>query len=222
MLCTPNLDFLWIDTEHMPFGIESLDTVPVMVRQRGIAPMTRVAWNDPALIKKAYDYGAVAVMVPQVDTPEAAARAVEYAYYAPQGKRGVSPVWPLIAGEDFNHVVRTANDEIVLVVQLESVEAYEHIDAIKQIRGIDVLFVGAMDLSASVGRITETMSAEVQQIMRDVPKRLEGTGIAAGATLSDMKQLEEKVEWGYRYLNVGNPLAYGMEVLQENLGSLRG
>ena len=57
--------------------------------------MIRVAWNDPALIKKAYDVGAVAVMAPQINTPEEAERSVQYARYAPEGKRGVSPMWPL-------------------------------------------------------------------------------------------------------------------------------
>ena len=214
-------DFLWIDTEHLPFDIESLGAIPVLVRQRGVAPMIRVAWNDPALIKKAFDIGAVAVMVPQVDSPEEAARAVEYAYYAPMGRRGVSPVWALTAGEDWDHVIKTANEETVLVLQLESVAAYEYIDEIKQIPGIDVLFVGPLDLSASVGRITETSSPEVQDIMRDVPKRLEGSGIVAGTTLSDVDDIQEKIEWGYRYISVGNPLGYGVTVLGQHLQTLR-
>ena len=69
------MDYIIIDTEHNPFGAEALDYIPVLCRMRGCAPMIRVAWNDPALIKKAYDVGAVAVMVPQVDTAEEAARA---------------------------------------------------------------------------------------------------------------------------------------------------
>ena len=80
-------DFLWADTEHMPYGTEALESILVLSRMRGVAPMVRVAWNDAALIKKAYDAGAVAVMVPQIDTAEAAALAVERARYAPQGKR---------------------------------------------------------------------------------------------------------------------------------------
>ena len=68
-------DFLWLDTEHMPYGTEALDYIPVLARMRGVAPMIRVAWNDPALIKKAYDAGAVAVMVPQIDSAEEAERA---------------------------------------------------------------------------------------------------------------------------------------------------
>ena len=63
-------DFVWIDTEHAPFATESLDAIPVLARQNGVAPMIRVAWNDPALIKKAFDVGAVAVMVPRSIPPK--------------------------------------------------------------------------------------------------------------------------------------------------------
>ena len=62
--CQTGIDFLWLDTEHAPHGTEALDVIPTLARHQGVAPMIRVAWNDPALIKKAYDVGAVAVMVP--------------------------------------------------------------------------------------------------------------------------------------------------------------
>jgi len=103
--------------------------------------MIRVAWNDPALIKKAYDVGAVAVMVPQINTAEEAARAVDYAFYPPIGNRGVSPNWPRIAGEDWGEVIRTANEETVLILQIESQQAYDNLDEIAKVPGIDVLFV---------------------------------------------------------------------------------
>jgi len=214
-------DFVWIDTEHAPFATESLDAIPVLARQNGVAPMIRVAWNDPALIKKAFDVGAVAVMVPQVNTAEEAARAVQYARYPPEGQRGLSPMWTRIAGEDWNHVIKTANAETVLILQVESQEAYDNIDEIKQVAGIDVLLVGPLDLSASVGKITETSAREVQEIMRDVPGRLEGSGIVAGTTLVDLSEIQEKLRWGYRFMNVGNILAYGTQVLTQNIEILR-
>ena len=221
MVADTGPDFIWIDTEHAPFSTEALDVIPILARQRGVAPMIRVAWNDPALIKKAYDVGAVAVMVPQVDTPEEAARAVQYARYAPEGKRGISPMWPHIAGEDWQHVIKTANEETVLVLQVESRQAYENIDEIKKIPGIDVLLVGPLDLSASVGRITETGAKEVQEIMQDVPRHLENTGIVAGTTLGEVAEIQEKIRWCYRFLNVGNALSYGAQVLKQNLDTLR-
>ena len=216
-----NPDFLWADTEHMPYGTEVLDSILVLSRMRGVAPMVRVAWNDPALIKKAYDAGAVAVMVPQVDTAEAAALAVERARYAPLGKRGSTPMWTKIAGADWNEVIKTANEETVLVLQLESQEAYHNLDEIKKVPGIDVIFVGPLDLSATVGTITDTGSKQVQEIMQDVPRRLEGTGIVTGTTLVDVAEMQEKIRWGYRYINVGNALGYGAQALAGYLKTLR-
>ena len=219
--CSADIDFVWMDTEHAPFATEALDVLPVIARQNGVAPMIRVAWNDPALIKKAYDVGAVAVMVPQIDTAEEAARAVEYAFYPPKGKRGVSPNWPRVAGEDWFNVIQTANDETVLILQIESQEAYDNLDEIAAVPGIDVLFVGPMDLSASLGVITQMKDPAVQEIMKDVPRRLNEKGIATGTTLVDIDDIREKLEWGYRFMNVGNPLAYGVQTLNQHLASLR-
>lgn len=220
-ILSTGIDFMWIDTEHLPYASESLDVIPVLARQRGVAPMIRVANNDPALIKKAYDVGAVAVMVPQVNTAEEAARAVEYARYYPEGKRGISPMWTRIAGEDWNTVIKTANEELVLILQLESQEAYDNIEEITAVKGFDVLLVGPLDLSSTLGRITETGAPEVQRIMEDVPKRLEGTGIAAGTTLVNVEEIQEKLRWGYRFMNVGNIVTYGCQALEQHLKVLR-
>jgi len=65
-------DFIWIDQEHSPFGPRDMEMIPVILRQQGIAPMVRVPWNDPTHIKKAFDAGASAVMVPQINNVEEA------------------------------------------------------------------------------------------------------------------------------------------------------
>ena len=221
VVCGSDIDFLWIDTEHSASAVEDLGMVPVIARQRDVAPMIRIAWNDPALIKKAYDIGAVAVMIPQVNTAEEAEHAVRHARYAPEGQRGISPYWAMMAGLDFKHVVKTANEETVTVLQIESVEALENLDEITQVEGIDVLFLGPTDLSATMGVIAETESPEVQDAMREFPGRLAGSGIMAGTTLADVQDIRQKIDWGYRFINVGSPMGYGMRVLQQNLDTLR-
>lgn len=130
-------------------------------------------------------------------------------------------MWSRIAGENWNHVIQTANEETVLIVQCESQQAFDNIDEIKKVEGIDVILVGPLDLSASVGRITETGSKEVQEIMQAVPKKLEGTGIVTGTTLMDVSEMQEKFRWGYRFMNVGNPLNYGAQVVAQNIQILR-
>ena len=195
----------------MPHATEALDAILVLARMRGVAPMVRVAWNDPALIKKAYDAGAVAVMVPQVDTAtEGRRRGRGPPAMHPEGRRGLSPMWTQIAGADWNEVIKTANEETLVVLQLESQRAYDSLDEIKRVPGIDVIFVGPLDLSATVGTITDTESRQVREIMRDVPQQLADTGIAVGTTLAEVEQLQEKIRWGYRFLNVGNALRYGV------------
>lgn len=221
MICRTGIDFLWIDTEHAPYASESLDAIPVLARNQGVAPMIRVAWNDPALIKKAFDVGAVAVMVPQVNTAEEAARAVQYARYPPLGQRGVSPNWPQIAGEDWVNVIKTANEETVLILQIESKQAYDNLEEIAAVPGIDVLLVGPMDMSASLGMITDMQNKAVQEIMQDIPKRLQGTGIVTGTTLESVTELQQKIDWGYRFLNIGSILGYGVKALNGHVDTLR-
>ncbi|MEE2659622.1 MAG: aldolase/citrate lyase family protein [Candidatus Latescibacterota bacterium] len=215
------IDFLWIDTEHMPYASESVDTIPVLARMRGVAPMIRVAHNDPGLIKKAYDIGAVAVMVPQVNSAEEAARAVDYARYPPEGTRGLSPMWTKIAGENWDEVILSANEETILIVQMESRQSWDNLDEIAAVPGVDIILVGPLDLSASLGVPTQTNSREVQTLMEEVPKRLERTGVTAGTTLVDVAEIQQKISWGYRFLNVGNALTYGVDAVAANVRTLR-
>ena len=220
-VCGTGVDFVWIDTEHAPWGTETVDSIPVHIRQRGIAPMIRVAENNGALIKKACDVGAVAIMVPQVGTAEEAAQAVSYVKYPPEGERGLTPTWAIVAGEDFNEVIKTANDEIVVVLQLETQAGFDNLAEIAKVPGIDVILVGPLDLSAAVGTITDTGSKEVQAIMEEVPKRLEGSGIVTGTTLMELEEIRQKIGWGYRFLNVGNAINYGVQVVRNNVEALR-
>ena len=221
IIISTNPDFMWIDTEHSPYGTESLDVIPVMARNKGVAPMIRVAWNDPTLIKKAYDAGAVAVMVPQVDSAEEAARAVEYAKYPPDGNRGLTPTWTRVAGEDFNEVIRTANEETVVVLQVESRQAFDNLEEMAKVPGVDVLFVGPLDLSASVGTITDTNSKEVREILEEVPRMLKDTPVTPGTTCPTQADAQEKIDWGYRYVSVGSALNIGAQVVKDSFQALR-
>ncbi len=222
ILCKTGVDFIWIDTEHQAWATETIETLPVQMRHAGVAPMIRVAESNGALIKKACDVGGVAIMVPQISTAEEAAQAVSYVKYPPLGERGLTPTWSVAAGLDFNEVIKTANDEIVLVLQLETQAGFENLDEIKQVPGIDVILVGPLDLSASVGTITNTGSEEVQAIMREVPRRLEGSGIVTGTTLVNVAEMQQKIEWGFRFMNCGSAIGYGAEIVRQNLETLRG
>jgi len=214
-------DFIWIDQEHSPFGPRDMEMIPIILRQQGIAPMVRVPWNDPTHIKKAFDAGASAVMVPQISNVEEAKRAIDYAKYPPLGNRGISPTWPALAGESFIDVINSANDETVLILQLESEEHYKQVDDILALDGFDVLLVGPMDLSASLGVTTDMQNSKVQSIMEEMPKRAEGSGKIIGTTLGDPEEIRQKVDWGYKFLNLGSPLGFGISFVNDRFVEYR-
>jgi len=214
-------DFIWIDQEHSPFGPADMEMIPIILRQQGIAPMVRVPWNDPTHIKKAFDAGASAVMVPQINNVEEAKLAIQYAKYPPLGNRGISPTWPALAGESFIDVINSANDETVLILQLESEEHYNQVDDILALDGFDVLLVGPMDLSASLGVMTDMQNPKVQKIMEEMPKRAEGSGKIIGTTLGDPEEIRQKVDWGYKFLNLGSPLGFGISFINDRFVEYR-
>ena len=135
-------DWVWIDQEHSPWGTESIGSLCVMARQAGVAGVIRVPWNNPGDIKKAYDVGAVGVMVPQVDNADEARQAINYAKYPPLGERGIAPWFAGPMGIDAAEVISKANDETVLILQMESVEAYEKLDETLELENFEVLLVG--------------------------------------------------------------------------------
>ena len=214
-------DWVWIDQEHSPWGTESIGTICVQARQAGVAGVIRVPWNDPGDIKKAYDVGAVGVMVPQVDTPQEARDAVKYARYPPLGERGIAPFFAGLAGIDPDEITLKANDETLLILQMESREAWENVDEIIDVENFDVLLAGPADLSASLGVPTQLHHPKVEAIMEELPKKLEGTGKVAGTTFGRFEDCFRWIEKGYRFMNVGSMLAFGAEVQKAHFAELR-
>ncbi len=214
-------DWVWIDQEHSPWGTESIGPICVMGRHAGVSPVIRVAWNDPAQIKKAYDVGAVGVMVPQVDNEDEAADAIKYAKYPPIGERGIAPWFAGMLGISGDDVLKKANDETVLILQMESVEAYERLDETLKLKHFEVLLVGPADLSASLGIPGKTTHSKVENIMQDVAKRMKGTGKALATTWADPDIARRWIGEGYRMMNVSSPLALGRKRTMDIFASLR-
>jgi 2-keto-3-deoxy-L-rhamnonate aldolase RhmA len=213
-------DWVWIDQEHQPYGTESIGTICVQGRQAGSAPVIRVPWNNQGDIKKAYDIGAVGVMVPQIDTPEDAKNAVKWAKYPPEGMRGIAPFFASYLGVGAQDIIDNANSETLLLLQMESVEAYENLDEILAIPGYEVLLVGPTDLSASLGVNGQIHNSKVENIMVDVAQRIKGTGKHLATTFADVDDCRRWIGEGYQMMNVSSTLALGtvqtMEIFAES------
>lgn len=218
-------DWVWIDQEHGPWGPESVGMLCIMARQAGVAGVIRVPWNTPGDIKKAYDVGAVGVMVPQVDNPEELYDAIRFAKYPPMGERGIAPWFASSMGIDSKDVIEKANDETMLIIQMESVEAYENIDDILKIEHFEVLLVGPADLAASLGVRGQSQHPKVEKIMIDIAQKIKGTGKALATTFPDKENARRWIREGYRMMNIGNTHALGtiatkriFEELREEFG----
>lgn len=170
------LDWLLVDMEHAPNGLESVLTQLQAVAAYPVTSVVRVPVNDPVVIKQVLDLGVQNLLVPMVDSPEQAAAAVRAVRYPPDGVRGVGSA--LGRGSRWNRVedyLTRAGTTISLTVQIETAAALRNIEAIASTPGVDAIFMGPSDLAASLGVLG-------QQEHPDVVAAVEA-GIATGRRL---------------------------------------
>lgn len=215
------VDFLWIDLEHRPYEVEAVRWIPIICRNQNCACVIRVAGLDSQLIKKALDIGANCIMIPQVNTADEARRAVQYSKYPPQGSRGISPLWTFFMDIEWEDYLPVANDETCVIVQIETPEGMRNLEEIASVEGVDVVFAGPMDLSASLGHIGQTSHPLVQQFLADFPQRVAACGKAAGITFANFDACQTAYKQGYRFVAFGSVLSHGTRGLKAELKQLR-
>ncbi len=152
MAAQMGFDWALIDLEHGAGSEAILPSLLMATEGTACSPIVRVVSNNQDSIKRALDLGAVGVMVPYVSTAREAAAAASYTHYPPVGTRGVAG---LTVATDYGLSLadyhRDANDKVLTVVQIETAEAIENAEAIAAVEGVDVLFVGPLDLSYNLG-----------------------------------------------------------------------
>jgi 2-keto-3-deoxy-L-rhamnonate aldolase RhmA len=216
-----DIDFLWIDLEHRPYGTQEIRWLPIICRQAGCASMVRVPGLDRIWIKKALDTGADTIMVPQISTADEAKRAVEFAKYPPAGSRGVSPWWTTLMDVSWSDYLPAANDETCVVVQIETPLGIENLDDIAAVDGVDVVFAGPADLSAALGVIGQLDHPDLQRQLAEFPKQVAAHGKPAGITFSTLHECRRAYEQGYRFINFGTLVHHGIDGLKSGLSELR-
>ena len=141
-------DWLLLDSEHGPLGYETLQMMMQSMRGDSCSPIVRVQWNDPVVIKRSLDIGAHGVLIPWVNNKEEAEAAVAACKYPPQGIRGCGPRRAaLIGGRDY---IATANESLLVAVQIETLTAVNNIADILAVDGVDVVYIGPVDLCMSM------------------------------------------------------------------------
>jgi 4-hydroxy-2-oxoheptanedioate aldolase len=196
-------DWIVLDTEHSPNEVPDLVAQLQAMGQGTASPVVRAAWNDPVLIKRILDIGAQSILLPYVQTAEEARRAVAAVRYPPRGVRGVSSA---SRASNFGRVrdyLKQADGEICLLVQIESKAALEQLEAISSIEGVDGVFIGPADLSASLGHLGSPQHPETQHALEDAGRRLMQLGKPAGILAVVEADARRYIEWGYSFVAVG-------------------
>jgi 4-hydroxy-2-oxoheptanedioate aldolase len=214
-LCSPivaeiighsGFDWILVDTEHSPNEPPAV-LAQLQALQAGTAtPIVRPAWNDPVLLKRLLDIGTQAVLVPFVQTAEEAAKAVAACRYPPAGIRGITVSG---RGSRYGRVpdyLKRADAEICVLVQVETGEALAQLEAIASVDGVDGVFIGPADLSASLGHIGNPGHPEVQAAIKGAVGRLTAVGKPAGILTPSEADARRYIEWGYRFVAVGSDL----------------
>lgn len=206
-------DFVTVDTEHAPVGIE---TVAELVRAVDAADgatetVVRVPEADPVPIKRVLDTGAAGVMVPRVDTAAQAQTVVDATRYPPTGTRGVAAGRAADYGDSFEEYVRTADDHVTTIVQIETERAVENAIDVAAVDGVDALFVGPADLSAALDVFGEYDANRFQAAVDRVVAAGAQTDTAVGGFATDPDGVERFLGYGVDFVIVGTDVGFLVE-----------
>lgn len=203
LMASFGMDWLLIDTEHGPASYETVEDMIRAMRGTQVVPLIRVAGNDPVLIKKALDRGAYGVIVPLVNTAEEAEAAVQACRYPPAGIRGIAGTRETRYGLDLRGYFDRWNDDVLVVIQVETRAALDNIDAIASVPGVDVLFIGPNDLSAALGLFQQFDHPEFKAAVQRILQAADRHGIAAGYMASDADSVLARAREGFRFIAAG-------------------
>ena len=208
-------DFLVVDMEHVPID---LDDAVTLLRAVGCTPteaMVRVSWNDQVLVKRVLDAGARTIMFPFIQDSDEAEAAVAYTRYPPDGVRGVAGVHRAARYGLTPNYLKTAGEQIAVIVQIETITALDELEAIAAVDGVDSLFLGPADLSASMGMLGEMDRPEVQEQIKRAVTLAHAAGKPIGTLGMDPATVKQFLAYGYDWVALGSDLTYMTSRAQE-------
>jgi 4-hydroxy-2-oxoheptanedioate aldolase len=206
------IDIAWVEMEHGPWTFGELSDISRTCDLWGITSLVRVDQNVPSIIGRTLDRGIQSVLVPHVNTKAEAERVVRGAYYAPKGERGVSFSRQ---GHGVEGYLGLANDEVMVVILIEAIEAIENLHEILSVDGIDCFFVAPSDLAQTMGPqyLGRPYHPDVQAVVRDSVRTIVAAGRSAGTAVNETT-VEAYLDLGVRLLRF-NALAFMQSGLQE-------
>ncbi len=195
-------DWATIDGEHAPIELPDVVHHLRILEGSPTAPIVRLAWNDPILLKRHLDIGVGSFMLPFVQSAQEARTAVQAMHYPPRGLRGMAGMH---RADRFGHVpdyTETASENLFLICQIETVHAMDNLEEILAVDGVDSVFFGPSDLSASFGRPGDAQGEMVTELILRARDRAAASGKFVGALAADDEQARKFLSAGFDYVNV--------------------
>ncbi len=209
-------DWLLLDTEHAPNELPMVYCQLQAVMENRTHPIVRPAWNDMVMIKRFLDAGVQTLLIPTIQTAEEAAQAVAYTRYPPRGVRGFASASRSSRFGRVKDYHTRCEAEICVLVQIETRQGLDNLEAIAGVEGVDGVFIGPGDLSAGLGYLGDQGNPTFRGIVEDAVRRIKACGNAPGILTGDEALARRCIELGCLFTAVGADsgiLARGSEQL---------
>ncbi len=202
IIAMTGFDFVVIDMEHGPVDIGAAENMVRAAELAGVTPIIRVTHNSPHLLLRALDIGAQAVHIPDINTAADACAAVAACKYGPEGERGLAGVRALGYGLQgpIADKTETANRETMVIAHIEHIDAVNNLDKLLAVEGIDIYYLGPVDLSNSLGIPGRVGDSRVQELVTTSIRRIAEAGKIPGCITVDSEAAKRFIDLGVRYI----------------------
>ena len=214
-------DFLVVDMEHTPIDVVQMIDILRTIAGTPALAIVRPPWNDMVMIKRAMDAGALSLLLPFVQNADEARRAVAYTRYPPEGVRGVAGSHRGSRYGNVENYLKRANAEICVIVQIETVGALDRLEEIAAVPGVDSIFIGPADLSASMGLLGDMGNPKVHDKLAGAAAHCRRLGKPCGIIGADPKMVGKFLDYGYSWAAIGSDISLMVGRAQEYLGQVR-
>jgi 2-keto-3-deoxy-L-rhamnonate aldolase RhmA len=213
-------DWLFVDTEHAPFNAK--DALKILQTAGDRCPcVVRIPANEEVWIKKALDIGADGIIAPQVNSAPEAEQIVRLCKYPPQGARSVGIGRAHKYGLGFKEYVAKANDEVAVILQAENTNALNNISEIVEVPGIDAIFIGPYDLSASMGKMGKVNDPDVRKAIATIADCCLNAGLRVGIFVDTAETASAFIQQGFSLIAISTDGLYMALGAKEMLNSLK-
>jgi len=215
-----NIDWVVVDMEHGHLDYkDAMDHIRV-VRETGTCIIIRVPDIREDCIKRALDMGAHGVILPLARSAEDVERGFQFGRYAPRGVRGIGGERAVKWGLGFKDYLEVANEETMIIPMIETREAGEDIDKILEIEGLETIFLGPADMSATYNHLGEWEGGDTAQLNLQIREKAAAKGIATGVVSTSLDNAKERQEQGFKMVALGSDAGLLIRSIQESMVAL--